>query len=121
MDKHLEIIGAFVDGERIDAEALRGALATEEGRAYLVEIAAMRELVAMSPATEAALKPSRNPAMFLIAAAALAIFMGGAGFVMGSRRPSTPGVSQSPPAPTRILRLESGTNWTEDRTGKGGE
>jgi hypothetical protein len=50
MDQHLDTIDAFFDGERVDVPALRAALATDEGRSYLLELAAMREIVAM-PAT----------------------------------------------------------------------
>lgn len=122
MDQHLEIIGTFFDGERVDSDALRAALSNDEGRAYLIELAAMREIVA-TPATVAssASGSRRYSPTFLVAAAALALVVGGTGFVMGTHRPSRTGVSQTPPEPTRVLKLESGTNWTEDHFTKGGE
>src|SRR5436309_981095 len=45
MDSPFDVITAFVDGERVDPAALESALATAEGRAYLTDIVALREVV----------------------------------------------------------------------------
>lgn len=125
MDQHLEVIGAFFDGERVDTEALRAALAIDEGRAYLVELAAMREIVAMPAVVAAPSAPHSSvwSAKFLLAAAALVAIVGTAGFALGTTRPTTPSatVAQAAPEPTKVLKLEAGTTWKEDRSGKGGE
>lgn len=125
-DQHLETIGAFFDGERVDADALRAALTNEEGRAYLVELAAMREIVAM-PAVAAAptVRPTvgRNfssgtwSAKYLLAAAALLIVAGSAGFLMGraevERRVAIERAqANQAPAPTREVPAEAGVSWS---------
>jgi hypothetical protein len=128
MDQYLETIGAFFDGERVDADALRAALAVEEGRAYLVELAAMREIVAMPPVTAAATAPGRNSvpgrvwsAKYVFAAAALIVIVGAGGFALGSSKASTQTTkASSAPEPTKILKLEPGVNWKDNESAKGG-
>jgi len=128
MDQHLEIIGAFIDGERVDAEALRAALATEEGRAYLVELAAMRELVAV-PALTAAAPESRAQvgrkfwsAKLVLAAAALICVVGTSGFALGRavverRIAIEQAEANKAPAPTREVPADAGVSWTSSSTG----
>lgn len=133
MDQHLEVIGAFIDGERVDADALRAALAIDEGRAYLIELAAMREIVAM-PAVAAA-APAARPfagrsfssgrlwsAKFLLAAAALIAIVGTTGFVLGraavERRLAIEQAEvNKAPRPTREVPAESGVSWSSSSTG----
>jgi hypothetical protein len=50
MTNDLEIIAAFIDGERVDASRLAQALVAPEGREYLVDLLALRELVEQAPA-----------------------------------------------------------------------
>ena len=125
MDQHLEVIGAFIDGERVDAGALRAALAIDEGRAYLVELAAMREIVAM-PAV--AVAPARGylgrsvssaawSAKFLLVAAALVAIVGSTGFALGrfavERRLAIERAEiNKAPEPTREVPAESGVSWS---------
>ena len=40
-----EVIAAFIDGERVDSVQLAEALAESEGREYLIDLLALRELV----------------------------------------------------------------------------
>lgn len=124
MDQHLETIGAFFDGERVDADALCAALAIDEGRAYLIELAAMREIVAMPAVVHAApvASPSVWSAKFLLAAAALIAVAGTAGFALGTRRSTSPVLDarQLAPEPTKVLKLEDGVNWKESQSAKGG-
>jgi hypothetical protein len=127
MSQHLETIGAFIDGERVDADALRAALAVEEGRAYLVELAAMREIVAMPatvPAPAARSSAGRTfgssgmvSAKFLLAAAALVAVVGTAGFAIGraqvERRIAIERAqADQAPAPTREVPAEAGVSWS---------
>lgn len=117
-DQHLEAIGAFFDGERVDPGALRAALASDEGRSYLVDLAAMRELVAMpaiaaAPATRA----SARSAKYLLAAAALPVVAGSAGFLIGraevERRVAIERAqANQAPAPTREVPAEAGVSWS---------
>src|SRR5688572_7661359 len=41
-----DVIAAFVDRERVDPSALKAALETEAGREYLVDLLALREVMA---------------------------------------------------------------------------
>ena len=125
MDQHLEVIGAFIDGERVDAGALRAALAIEEGRAYLVELAAMREIVAM-PLVTATATPSERSSMrsakFLVAAAALIAIAGATGFTLGrtvvERRLAIERAEvNKAPQPTREIPADAGVSWTSSSSG----
>ena len=138
MENMEEVIAAFVDDERVDTDSLKRALALPEGRDYLVELLAMRELVAMpiDPAlVQPAVKGGAPRRWSLAAAAALLLAVSSAGgFFAGARlgRPtpqtgetSTPSViapstaTVVAPAPTKVIRLESGVDWTE--RGGGGD
>ena len=127
MDQHLETIGAFFDGEHVDAAALKAALATEEGRAYLVELAAMREVVAMpavaaSPAARTSVgrnfsSGNRWPARVLIAAAAAVVLVGVSGFALGravvERRLAIERAEiNKAPEPTREVPADAGVTWS---------
>src|SRR5262245_60914156 len=45
MNDQFEIIAAFADGENVDANELKLALAKESGREYLVDVLALRRLM----------------------------------------------------------------------------
>lgn len=134
MDQMEEVIAAFVDDERVDTDALKRALALPEGREYLVELLAMRELVAVpidraliEPATKRS--PSRRWALAAAAVVLLAASSSGgyfAGYRFGGRtRPIetaapavAPDTATAAPRPTTVIKLESGVDWTE-RAGGG--
>ena len=60
-DSDFETIAAFIDSERVDPLALKRALASEEGRNYLVQLVAMREVMATPPLpTAIAIAPPRS-------------------------------------------------------------
>ena len=122
-----EIIGAFVDDERVDTDALKRALALPEGRDYLVELLAMRELVAVPVASAIAQAPPARTSLRWAVAAAAAVLLtlsAAGGYVVGTRTgsvaPATvPATASSvPPAPTSVIRLKSGVDWNE-RSGGG--
>jgi len=126
-----DIIGAFIDGERVDPAALKAALARPEGRDYLVDLLALRELAGdVAPFVSSA--PPVRPLIPLprwAAAAALIACIGG-GFLAGTRAtrvtPAPAGTTQvtppdarvRAPEPTRVVRLEPGVDWTETSGGK---
>lgn len=132
MTDHHDVIGAFVDNEPIEAEDLAAALATPDGRDYLIDVLVLRGLVADggSRLTRSAVVPKKKTSQYVfwlpaIAAALITIGVG-AGFVAGrviSNRvtPAAP-VSDSAdisapavvaPAPTHVIRMEKGVDWNE--------
>ena len=134
MDRQHETIDALLDGERVDPVELRNALAAAEGREYLVDALALRELVAdTSPAARLAVPPVRSWSRRIQWPAAAAILLVSlvAGFAAGYRSAGSAvppaGASrdvsgdvakiQAPPlrapVPTRVIRLEPGVDWTE--------
>ena len=125
-----ELIAAFADGERVDATELSRALAAPEGREYFIDLLALRELVDDDPALAGSREIARKEWPFgwqgLSLAAALLVTLTLGGYVAGLRQgrvrePSRdarivpPQVSNplAPPAPTQVIRLESGVNWRE--------
>ncbi len=121
-----ETLAAFVDGERVDTAALKHALSTEHGRDYLVDLLATREVIAGPPpqlsVTPAAHDRRPTRGWWLVSAAAVALAVAG-GFALGSQQStsSTMAAVQQAPAPTKVLTLETGVNWNENRSPKGGE
>ena len=103
MTDPFEVIGAFADGERIDGEALKQALSTPEGRDYLVDLLALRQVVRKTEPSVVARRRIRP--LRWAAAAALLLARGGAWFYAS-------GSSGRPPAPDRVVKLERGLDWS---------
>jgi hypothetical protein len=130
VETSLQVIDAFIDGERVDPNALKAALAESAGRDYFVDVWLMREAVhgegaadATPPVAPAAVLPRREPRRWMVpVAAAIAGALVG-GYAMGYR--TTGGVTSSTvpaqtpaitvsgppsafpvPAPTRVIQLE---------------
>ena len=106
-----EVIAAFVDGERVDPIALKSALAFPEGRDYLAELVALREVLGQDGATATAtaevLRPRPARRWLIGVAAALILSVGGMalGHELASREYSA-GVAQIPaPQPTRVIKV----------------
>jgi hypothetical protein len=116
-----ECIAAFLDNEPFDAEELRRSLATEEGRAFLIDSLALRDLVQPGAAAIPSATPRRRASRWLAAAAAMTLCCAGsywAGLRTSDREASavvaTPAAAAAPmPAPSRIIRLEPGVTWHE--------
>jgi hypothetical protein len=134
MTDHLDVVAAFADGEHVEGEALKAALADEAGREYLVDLLALRGLVSEAPASRAAaIDPPKRPAAWrLLPVAALLVAGVSGGFAMGrqtavntTQKPSAPPAPMvtaqaippelriPAPAPTRVIKLETGTSWNE--------
>ncbi len=131
MTDHHDVIGAFLDNEAIEAEELAAALATPDGRDYLIDMLVLRGLVADggSGLTRATFAPKKKPryVYWLPAVAAALITVGaGAGFLAGrllaahtapvapisdSADITTPAIVA--PAPTHVIRMEKGVDWNE--------
>jgi hypothetical protein len=133
MTDHLDVIAAFADGEHVEGEALKAALAGEAGREYLVDLLALRGLVSEAPAPRAAaIEPPRRAAAWrLLPVAALLVAGVSGGFCdwttdhrqhRSEPAPLAPLVTAQAippelripaPAPTRVIKLETGTSWNE--------
>ncbi len=135
MDQDLEVLDAFFDGERVDRDALKRALADPAGRDYLVDLLELREIAGAMELRSAvtAHRPRRVSLARWAAVAALVVCSLGA-YAVGhySGRWSAPlpasaaaGVTRnapndsqrSAPAPTHIIRLQPGLDWTESSGG----
>ena len=142
MDTPLDVLDAFVDGELVDAAALKRALSLPEGRDYLVDAWLLREAVQEeialdSPVPVAAARTSTQRTWLVAAAVAGVCLLGG--YFAGTRLPNmfvTPPIEEhkpvteiaAPPPPpppatsfplpaaTRVIRLELDAKWVE-RTG----
>ena len=121
-----DTIDAFVDGVTVDPQALDTALASPEGRAYLIDALALRRLMDDEPAvaTEAPRKPAWSP-LSLARAAVFAIAFAGLGYAAGMRTdaPPEPELSTNTaqdvtaPEPTRVIELKPGVTWHESKGG----
>jgi hypothetical protein len=131
-----DVIAAFADGERVAPEALQRALSDPDGRAYLVDLLVLRDLVdvtAIARPTEVPLRAGARPrarAWVGIAAGLVAAALAGYGIGQQTRSVSeAPRVSEvaivAPPAPsgpagpvvapppTRVITLQPGVDWQE--------
>jgi len=132
MDSKFDALAAWVDGEPVARTEVAVALETREGRDYVLDLMALRHMVAVtSPelfATVTTTRPARRWPAFAAAAAAVVLCAAG-GFAAGRLAApvqtslpdgteaiavpiSTP-VTISAPEPTRVIRLDEGTSWRE--------
>ena len=104
----LEVIDAFVDGERVDATLFKAALAEAEGRDYLVDAWMLREAsrsdaksgLGFAPPLPVVRRAQPRP-WVLVAAVASAII---AGFVVGrGTSPDTTSASANQALPTVVV------------------
>ena len=125
MSSELEVIDAFIDGQRVDGDAIKRALADPEGRAYMVDAWLLREAIQedetrpSSAATHPARQSAKSNMRWLVAAAITVSLLGGyaTGRSAGGASPllvpppATTAVAQPNqafpvPAPTRVIQLE---------------
>lgn len=122
-----QAIDAFIDGETVDAPALDAALASAEGRAYLIDALTLRRMMSDTPAAVAT-PPARKPALLFYARAAVVAFgLIGLGYAAGARNGGTPestagaptpnAQASDAPEPTRVIELTPGVNWHESKGG----
>ena len=119
-----DTIDALVDGETVEPAALNAALAAAEGRAYLIDALAIRQLMSEAPVAAA---PARRRSALLVSvrAAVLAAGLVGLGYAAGVRTtgpetivmPTGSAETAAPPAPTRVVELTPGVNWQESKGG----
>jgi len=119
MTDHLDVIAAFADGEHVEGDALKAALADEAGREYLVDLLALRGLVSEAPAPRAAaIEPPRRSAAWRLLP--VAVGRQTTGSITPAPLPPIVTAQAIPPelripapAPTRVIKLETGTSWNE--------
>jgi len=108
VNSELEIIDAFIDGQRVDGDALKRALADPEGRAYMVDAWLLREAIQedetrASYAIAASASRFRKPApRWLVAAAITGSLLGGYATGRLSGRPAP--LAVTPPATTVVAQ-----------------
>jgi hypothetical protein len=126
------IVEAFIDGERVDADALKEALADPMAREHLVELLLLRDAVGtMAPAAwSASRRPQAWSGVRWLAAAAMLVTSLTAGYLAGQRRlppPTSRGTVETTvdfgnvpiaPSPTRVIPLREGINWIDSRGGR---
>ena len=119
-----ETIDAFLDGETVQPSALDAALGATEGRAYLIDALALRQLMSDSPA--AVVPVRRQPLRFSARAVVVGFALVGLGYLAGARTtpseqatvvPTSTAESVAPPEPTRVVELKPGVNWHESKGG----
>lgn len=124
----LGVIAAFLDGADVDGSSLKQALATDEGRDYLVDLLSLRRaVVAMGPIAFPTPVSAKGRVVRFAGAAAVALVALAAGYFAGAHgRPPTgvtdvltkveAGTDVSAPArapePTYVIRLEPDGSWT---------
>ena len=125
MDTHLETLAAWVDAEPVQHGDVIRALETAEGRAYVVDLMALRRLVGATLPQDEAQTVVRPRRWRVAAAAAAAVAFMAGGFAAGRLvTPFAPApaaevtpvvvtVPTSAPQPTRVIRLEEGVDWRE--------
>ena len=125
------VIEALLDGERVDGRAIKDALAEPAGRDHFVDLLMLREAVSgMGPHRWSAARHShsRRGVKWIAAAAAVMVCVTG-GYVAGQRGAPAPAPSsveavvtmeRSPiaPAPTKVISLKPGVNWTDSTGGQ---
>ena len=125
-----DCVSAFADGEPVDPEQLDRALADAGGRAYLIDLLVLRGLygrrapvTAIPDVPEPPARPTRLRWFPAAAAVVVLSVLGGyvAGRQSGERPQATdPGplraqseITVTAPAPTQVIRLEHGVDWSE--------
>ena len=131
-DDAFAVVEAFLDGERVDSQALKAALADEAAREHFVDLVALREAVgSMAPGAWSASGRAvgRDHVRWFAAAAAVVVSLT-AGYFAGQRTEASTGTPPSAveaviqferrptaPTPTQVISLRPGINWTEQSGG----
>jgi len=125
MDAHLETLAAWVDAEPVPHDDVIRALETADGRAYVVDLMALRRLVGATMPDDVSQPVPASRSWRMIGAAAAAVLCAISGFAAGrlaapvAHVPAaevTPAIATVPttaPQPTRVIRLQEGVDWRE--------
>jgi hypothetical protein len=133
IDGAFAIVEALLDGERVDSQELKNALADAAAREHFVDLVALREAVgSMAPsAWSADGRAGARVRVRWFAAAAAVVMSLTAGYFAGQRAVASTESSSSAveaviqferppaaPAPTQVISLRPGINWTENSGGR---
>lgn len=114
-----EAISAFIDNEPFDTQALAESLSTSEGRELLIDLIALRHVVAADivPEPRVADRSARYRWSRFAAVAAIVCLAVGGGYLAGHRTATQSRVqsADTPPAPTRVIDLKPGIDWHPTR------
>ena len=105
MNSTHEVISAFMDDEPFDRLELATALDDPAGRAILIDLLALRQIVQPSDAPPTMRRPPARGTAWRISAAAAALILALAGgYLAGAQRAvATPANTTAPP-PTRVVQ-----------------
>lgn len=146
MTDRLDVIAAFADGELVAGDELEAALADAAGRAYLIDVLALRGLIENrrtdhvrqgyggSPklaATGTSVVGGQTGAkrtLWFSSIAALVLVGVAGGYIAGRQQnpvtnpvrdegTASPAAVVPAPAPTHVIRMENGVNWNEKAGG----
>jgi hypothetical protein len=109
MNTNCEVISAFIDDEPFDTENLANALATPEGRNFLIDAIVLRRLTRSTDHKAVASTSKSNIGRRLTLAAAV-LLAAVASFEMGHRHGLN--ATMRAPEPTRVI--SAGPAWQED-------
>ena len=124
------LIEAFIDGEPVAPGALKHALADPDVRDHLADLLVLRGEVVRTAPLGADMDRRRDSwRLSWLAAAAAVLVSLTAGFLAGQRvvapvaAQGVEAIAQgssvaSAPRPTRVIKLETGTSWTEHSRGR---
>lgn len=124
MNMDLAVLDLWLDGEAVSRQEVAALLATDEGRAYAIDVMSLRRVMQIDAPVQVHARPSRwRP----VAAAAAILLTSAGGFFAGqyASRSSDDGadvvtVASTPspaPAPTRVIQFEVGVDWRESSGG----
>lgn len=101
-----EVISAFLDDEPFDRLELATALEAPAGRAILIDLLALRQIVQPSDAAPTARRPRARGTVWRFSAAAAALLLALAGgYLAGAQRAvATPADATTAPPPTRVVQ-----------------
>ena len=131
-DDAFAVVEAFLDGERVDSQALKAALADAAAREHFVDLVALREAVgSMGPGVWRAGSPCAVGASgALVRRGRRGRGQSRRGILRGPARDASAGPPSSAveaiiqferrpaaPTPTQVISLRPGINWTENSGG----
>jgi hypothetical protein len=126
-ERSLAVVESFLDGEPVDLQELKEALARPDAREHLIDVLALRRDVwASGPhhwsAAHAGQRSGRKGVSWIAAAAGLAISLA-TGYAVGHQARASQldagvevvldAATPVPPQPTQVITLTPGVNWTE--------